>query len=125
MPSWQPNWNNVNWNHGAAGDAANELRRAADLLEETAARRKHAADTARREWRGRYRDEFDHNLDDMLRRARELAERMRHKAREIDDAGNRAREQQRHRERERERWHHEKREEERREEEQRKSGQKK
>jgi len=114
MPNWQPNWNNVNWNHGAAGDAANELRRAADLLDETAASRSRAADKARLEWRGRYRDEFDHELAEMLRRARELAEQMRNKARDIDNAGQRAREEQRRRERDRDRWEAERREEERR-----------
>lgn len=121
MPSWQPNWNNVNWNYGAANDAVNELRRAADLLEESVSRRSRAADTARQEWRGRYRDEFDRDLDEMLRRARELADQMRNKAREIDNASQRAREEQRYRERERTRWENEKREEQRREEERRKS----
>jgi len=119
MPNWNPNWNNVTWNEGAARDAANELRRSADLLEETAARRLRAADVARAEWRGRYREQFDGDLTQMLRRARELAEQMRNKARAIDDATRRAKEEQRHRERERERWRAEKRDEERRERERR------
>jgi uncharacterized protein YukE len=113
MPSWQPNWNNVTWDYGAANDAVRELRRAADLLDETRDQRRRAADKARQEWRGRYRDEFDRDLDEMLRRASELAEQMRNKARQIEDASNRARDQQRFRESERARWEAERREEER------------
>jgi uncharacterized protein YukE len=119
MPSWQPNWNDVNWNYGAAHDAVNELRRAASLLDDTADRRRRAADVARQEWRGRYRQEFDHELDGMLRRSRELADQMRRKAQQIEDASRRVQQEQDHRQRERDRWNAERREEERRERERR------
>lgn len=115
MPNWQPNWNNVDWNYGAANDAVRELRRAADLLDEMAGRRRRVADKALQEWRGRYRNEFERDLAEMLRRSSELAAEMRQKAGEIENASNRVREEQRHRERERDRWHEERREEERRE----------
>lgn len=115
MPNWQPNWNNVDWNYGAANDAVRELRRAADLLDEMAGQRRRVADKALQEWRGRYRDEFERDLAEMLRRSSELAAEMRQKAGEIENASNRVREEQRYRERERDRWHEERREEERRE----------
>ncbi|HRN66988.1 MAG TPA: hypothetical protein PK205_04595 [Promineifilum sp.] len=119
MPNWQPNRSDVVWDWGAANDAANELERAAGLLDELTARRRRAADTAREEWRGRYRDEFDRDLDEMLRRAGELADQMRRKAREIRGAADRARDQQNFRVSERNRWESERREEERREREER------
>jgi len=117
MPNWQPNWNNVIWNYGAANDAANELRRSADMLEDTAGRRKRAADVARQEWRGRYRDEFDRDLASMLDRAYRLAQQMREKARQIDQASQRAEAEQTRRVRDRDRWEAERREEKRREDE--------
>ncbi len=119
MPNWQPNRSDVVWDWGAANDAANELERAAGLLDELTARRRRAADAAREEWRGRYRDEFDRDLDEMLRRAGELADQMRRKAREIRGAADRARDQQNFRVSERNRWESERREEERREREER------
>lgn len=119
MPNWQPNRSDVVWDWGAANDAANELERAAGLLDELTARRRRVADTACEEWRGRYRDEFDRDLDEMLRRAAELADQMRRKAREIRGAADRARDQQNFRVSERNRWESERREEERREREER------
>jgi uncharacterized protein YukE len=123
MPNWNPNWNNVIWDYGDANGAANELRRGANLLDETAARRKRAADVAQQEWRGRKREQFDRDLGEMLRRARELADQMRSRAQAIDDASQRVREEQRHRQRERERWYEEKKEEDRIERERRESEQ--
>lgn len=113
MPAWEPNWNNVRWDHGAADDAALALRRAADLLEETAARREQLAREAQAEWKGRFREEFDERLVYMLRRARQLAQEYRAKATEILQKSQMAYEEQKHRERERERWRREKEEEER------------
>lgn len=117
MPNWQPNWNNVRWDWGAANAASAALRRSADKLDTFAHERSRVAGDAQREWRGRYRQEFDQQLQAMLNRSANLAAEMRHAAGRIDQASSRAWEEQRHRERERERWHREKREEERRREE--------
>lgn len=114
MPNWQPNWDDVRWNWGAASEAAAALRSAAGKLEATLADRLRYAASAQREWRGRYRDEFDVALDRMARRARDLAAHFRDAADRIASASARAREEQRHREHERERWHREKEDEERR-----------
>lgn len=46
MPNWQPNRSDVVWDWGAANDAANELERAAGLLDELTARRRRAASAA-------------------------------------------------------------------------------
>jgi len=108
MPAWEPNWNDVRWDHGAADDAALALRRAAELLEETATRREQLAREAIAEWRGRYREEFDDRLRHTLRRARQLAQEYRQKASEILRKSQLAYEEQKRRERERERWRREK-----------------
>jgi len=115
MPNWKPNRDKVKWDYGAASDAANELRRAATLLRDTTTRRRASADVARAEWHGRFREQFDHDLSDMVRRALDLADRMERKAREIEGASERARAEEKRRRSEIERWEREKREEERRE----------
>lgn len=119
MPNWSPNRNKVKWDYGAASEAANELRRAAALLRETAARRRTAADAAKAEWRGRFRDQFDLDLSKMLSSAHDLADRMERKARDIEAASNRAHAEEKRRRDEIERWEREKREEDRRERERR------
>lgn len=108
MPNWQPNWRDVEWDHHAADEAVQSLRRTATLLEETAAQRRQRADEAMAEWRGRHRDNFEGQLSRMLQKAAELAGELRAKADEIARASDRAREEQAHRERERERWRREK-----------------
>ena len=115
MPSWQPNWNDVHWDYGAAREAAAALRRAADLIEGMTADRRHAAAAAQADWQGRHRERFDGELDRMVSQAHDLAHECRLAADRIDRATDRARDEQHHRERERERWRQEKQEEERRE----------
>lgn len=119
MPNWQPNWNNVIWDWGAASAAAQELRRMADRLDESAHERRQLAGAAQAEWCGRFREEFDADLAHMLSEAQSIAAELRSAAGQIDAASVRARAEQQHRERERERWRREKQEEERREREER------
>ena len=114
MPNWQPNWNNVHWDWGAADEAVNALRRAADLLDRSVQERLSVAREAQQEWRGRYRDQFDEELARIVARARDLAAQFREAAGRIAAASQRAYEEQRHREAERDRWRREKEEEERR-----------
>jgi len=108
MPSWQPNWRDVVWDWGAADDARNALRRAADLLDSTANERQYRSRAATAEWRGRHRERFDAELSRLLRQAHDLAGSFRDAANRIVNASQRARDEQRHRERERERWRREK-----------------
>jgi uncharacterized protein YukE len=112
MPNWQPNWQDVRWNYGAADAAASALRRIADMLDETASKRADLAREAQAEWRGQFREVFDQELERLLRRAGELAHECREAANRIAQASQRARDEQAHRERERARWWREKREEE-------------
>ena len=104
MPGWQPNWDDVAWDWGAANEAMNALRRAADMLDQTAYERKRKADQATAEWRGVYREEFDEDLRGILTRARDLARDFRDIANRISRASGDARREQDHREEERERW---------------------
>ena len=108
MPNWEPNWQDVCWDHGAARDAISALRRVADSLDQTAAERARVAQDATEQWRGRYREEFDEHLERMLRRAHDLAREYRDASNNIARADQGAYEEQRRRERERERWRREK-----------------
>lgn len=111
MPNWQPNWNNVAWNWGAADAACDALRRAADRLEKTAHERLSAASCAQREWRGRYREQFDEQLAAMVAEARRLADECRQAAARVARASQAARDEQNRREADRRRWWDQKREE--------------
>ena len=115
MPNWQPNWENVVWDWGAANEAIAALNRAAGRLEESVGERQRIAGEAQYEWRGHYREEFDIDLADLVRRAQSLAAEFRSTAGRIASASEAARSEQNYRERERERWRREKQEEERRE----------
>jgi hypothetical protein len=115
MPNWQPNWDNVRWDWGAADNARAALCRAADRLDETNGQRVRRAAEAQAEWRGRYRDKFDGDLAGMVARSNGLAAQFRDAAGRIAQASQRAWEERRHRENERARWQREKEEEERRE----------
>ena len=115
MPSWQPNWQDVVWNWGAANEAVAALNRAAGALENAVHERGGIAAGAQREWRGRFREEFDLDLNRLTQQAHSLAAEYRALANRIASASNAARSEQSHRERERQRWWNEKRDEERRE----------
>lgn len=108
MPNWRPNPQNVRWDHAAASQAINALRRAADELERTANERRQAADQARTQWRGVHRTTFDIHLDQTIQRARALAQEYREAATRIMQANDRAREEQAQRLRDRARWQQEK-----------------
>jgi uncharacterized protein YukE len=112
MPNWQPNWNNVRWDWGASDTAITSLRRSADKLDQLTNERVRVAREAQREWRGKYREDFDDHLDRLVARARDIANQLRDAANRIASASQRAHEEQRHRENERARWWREKREEE-------------
>jgi len=104
MPSWQPNWNNVVWDWGAANDAMVALRATASMLDDTAGERKRKAQRATAEWRGKHREQFDGDLARMLARAHDLARECRAAADRIGVASDDASKEQTHREQERRRW---------------------
>lgn len=108
MPNWQPNWNNVRWNHVTADQAVSALRRVAQILRQTQIDREIAAQRAADEWRGPHRETFDNYCGDARGRSLELADAYDAAARQIAESSARATSEQRHREAERERWHREK-----------------
>ena len=108
MPNWQPNWQDVRWDWGAADRAATELERAAEDLDRTSAARSQAAERATADWLGAYRNQFDAQLSATLGTAWHLAMTFREAAARIRQASLRAREEQASRERARQRWHQEK-----------------
>lgn len=107
MPNWQPNWQDVRWDWGAAQQASTALRCMADLLDQTASEKRKLAEEAVREWRGRFRVEFDEHLARMLSDSRNLAALCREIASRIDAASQWAREEQNRRLAERARWRRE------------------
>lgn len=101
MPNWQPNWNNVRWNHAAADAAVRALRRAADKLDHANDDRLHVARHAVADWLGLHRLTFDDFLHTTLSEAGNLAQPYRDAAARISAASDQARREQQHRERER------------------------
>ena len=62
-PTWQPNWTDVHFDAGLAQAAISTLNQVADQLQATTAERRSLADTARRDWQGRYRHDFDERFE--------------------------------------------------------------
>ena len=108
MPNWEPNRARVEWDHGAAEAAIAALLRAADELLSTTVQRERVAREAQVEWRGRYRESFDGQFQQMVSRAHELEAKYRDAANQIARASQRAGEEQRRREEEIARWEAEK-----------------
>ena len=94
----------MRWDHGAADMAVSALRRAADLVDDTLADRERLANDARRQWRGRYRDQFEERFSGLVSRAKQLSSQYRDEATRIVRASQWAREEQRRREWDRARW---------------------
>lgn len=115
MPDWEPNWQDVRWNHGVAAETAAALQRSAEALEQTAAERTRAVMALLSDWQGTYRMQNDEQLRQVEARDRDLAAALRRAAARVLDADRRARIEQARREREREEWEREARSEEERE----------
>ena len=107
MPGWQPNWADVRFDHAAAQAAVDELERAAAVLADQRTRRRHLADAARAEWRGRHRQTFDAEHRHLLIVSRRLEDDLRAAARAVAAAAEQARAEQRRREEARETWRRE------------------
>lgn len=109
MPSWQPNWSDVRFDHAQAELAIAALDRCASLLDAQTDRRVALAASAQREWRGRAREVFDDELARMLRQASSLVAAMRALGANLERAAEEARVEQRRRVEGRARWWEEKR----------------
>lgn len=104
MPSWRPDWVDVDFDHAAAAAAVTALRSTARLVDTQADARVRLAATAQAEWRGRARVVFDAELRRMSREAADLADGCRRAAAAIEAAADEARVEQRRRVDDRERW---------------------
>jgi uncharacterized protein YukE len=113
MPTWQPNWSDVSFDHAAAQQAIAALRSMATLLDTTTDARVRLAAEAQRDWAGRSRIAFDAELARTTRQAADLAAACRAAAASIEAAAEDARIEQRRRDLDRERWSDERRREDR------------
>lgn len=109
MPSWTPDWTNVQFDHAKAQRAADELRRCATMLDDQTDHRVRLARIAQNEWRGRSRERFDDELARITTRAAWLVASLRALAADIERSADIARVDQHRRERDRARWHEERR----------------
>jgi hypothetical protein len=105
----RPNYQDVRWDHGAAGEAAAACLRAADELEQALIDCGRAADGARAEWRGARMERFTAGRQSLNERGRILVADCRAAAQAITAASQRAREEQARREHERAEWEREER----------------
>lgn len=103
-PPWNPNWDEVEFDHGAILRAADECDRLASVLDDSADGRARAAAVAGEEWRGPHRDRFDATARRLLGRNADLAMALRRLAARLRDQSEDARAEQAHREAARAEW---------------------
>jgi len=109
MPDWTPNWSDVNFDYAVAKRAAAECDAVAIKLRDSIGERERLATTARNEWAGRYRDDFDVTFAALIEDSERLEADLRAFARRIREAAAAARAEQARRETDRARWRSEKR----------------
>ena len=107
MPSWQPEWSDVDFDHAKAQAAVEALRATASLLDTQTDARVRLAAEAQREWRGAARRTFDDELRRLVREAADLTDACRRAAAAIEGAAAEAGLEQRRRVERRRRWHEE------------------
>lgn len=119
MPDWQPNWEDVAFNHGLASEAAAMCRAAAATVDATRSGMAAAAPKTTADWTGRLAEDFGEEepaAGDELERVKDDLARL---AEQIERAASEAGAEQRRREGDRERWNAEKQQEDERREEER------
>lgn len=109
MPDWTPNWSDVNFDHAAADRAATECDAVATRLRDSVGERQRLATTARDQWAGRYRDDFDTAFAARIGDSGRLEADLRALARRIREAAAAAGAEQARREGDRTRWRSEQR----------------
>jgi hypothetical protein len=91
------NYSDIQWNHTIAEETVTTLRQTARLLDEVAHERAYTSRDATDEWRGHYRAEFDHYLEQILNRTMRLSADFRDIADQIEVANRRAYEERQRR----------------------------
>lgn len=109
MPDWQPNWNDVDFDHGKATAAAAECRSSARAVDSALSGLAGLPNTDH--WVGKYKDDWSDDKAPTETDLRGTRDDLRALARAIDQAATDASAEQTHREEERERWYEELREE--------------
>lgn len=104
MPNWQPDWNDVVWDHGSAEAASRSLDQMAYSFEFSATDRASLAQADSVDWYGEHRISFDRYLDEVLRMAQGLAQECRSAAARIRQIDQQVLADQAQRERDRQRW---------------------
>lgn len=104
MPNWQPIWEDVSFDYVAAEDAIAECQSCARYLDERSLVLGPSIQSAREQWRGRFRDEFDDEIADLEREASAAAADLRSAAVHIQHDIDEARDEQRRREAMRQQW---------------------
>lgn len=104
MPNWQPDWTDVQFDHGAAAAYAAACDDAAAGLHRWIAGREAAARQAVRDWEGPHRVSFDHQLAGLHEEARAAAITLLDQARQIEEASVAASREQLRRLDNRQRW---------------------
>ena len=111
MPTWQPNWNDVEFDFAAAESAIVECRLARELLQRRDAVLSGPLAQAREQWRGRKRIEFDEREEVLRTDVAQLIEELQHAEESLYADIARAHNEQAIRVRARAQWHEELREE--------------
>lgn len=107
MPNWQPNWEDVRFDHGAATGAATELRATSRRIRDLCHLRGEAQRTDLHGWVGPARIEWQRRFLASQREGQALADACDREAGRIEAAAEAARTEQRARERQRESWYRE------------------
>ena len=115
MPDWQPNWEDVAFDHGRAAEAAAACREAARTVDHVRSGMATAAPGALADWRGELATDFGEEEPVVRSDLGQVEEDLEALAKRIETAAVEARAEQRRREDSSERWRDEKQQEEARE----------
>ena len=94
-------FDDLHWDQPVAEETIAALRRVANILDVATHERAYGSRDATDEWHGRYRDEFDHLLEQLLNRSMRLAADFRDVADQIALANQRVLEERQHRQQQR------------------------
>jgi uncharacterized protein YukE len=104
MPQWNPNWQDINFDHHRAHEYASDCRQGARVLRSLLADQHRAAAAAAPEWRGTARTTFDEHHGHWLRTGETTALDLDAIAEQVERIAAAARAAQAQREWDRQRW---------------------
>lgn len=107
MPSWQPNWTDVEFDDAAAHRLVTTYEHVADRLEGHADARGSSAARALADWQGQARDSAEPVLTEVTDRLEDLVRSLRGDANDVADSARLARQEQARRVDDRARWRRE------------------